>query len=268
MTLKGYILAAAALLTGMAGLHAADLTYSPGDLLMGFRVTGGTGAGTSYVVNIGQASQFLSGDGSSGAATVVTPALSGVTADLTALFGANWATRSDLYWSVSGTSSFDAAVGTEPAKTLFATKERSIPGQVLASTNRWQRAGVFTQGGPSNAMGALGSAFALKPGNSNPNPSTANNPKGLSQPNTDINSYASFQPGGTVENSGPAPGISYAYFNPTVEGSFGKGTAGSILELHRMRPGSGAGDVLGTLTLSNTGTLTFSPLPAPTISLS
>jgi hypothetical protein len=269
MNFNRYMMAAAAaLFSSTAGLHAADLTYNPGDLFMGFRVTGGTGAGTSYVVNIGQASQFLSGDGSSGAATAVTPSLSGVATDLAALFGANWATRADLYWSVSGTSSVDAAVGTEPATTLIASKERPIPGQVLASTSRWQRAGVFTQGGPSNAMGALGSAFALKPGNSTPNASTANNPKGLVQTNTEINSYASFQPGGTVENSGPAPGISYAYFNPTVEGSFGKGTAGSVLELHRMRPGSGAGEVLGTLTLSNTGTLTFSPLPAPTISLS
>ena len=269
MNFNRYMMAAAALLfTSTAGLHAADLTYNPGDLLMGFRVTGGTGLGTSYVVNIGQASQFLSGDGSTGAATVVTPSLNGVATDLAALFGANWATRADLYWSVSGTSSFDAAVGSEPAKTLIASKERPIPGQVLTSTSRWQRAGVFTQGGPSNAMGALGSAFALKPGNSTPNASTANNPRGLAQTNTDINSYASFQPGGTVENSGPAPGISYAYFNPTIEASFAKGTSGSVLELHRMRPGSGAGDVLGTLTLSDTGTLTFSPLPAPTISLS
>ena len=269
MNFKRYILAAAAALLGSAsGLHADALTYNPGDLLMGFRVTGGTGAGTSYVVNIGQASQFLTGDGSGGSATPVTPTLSGVAADLAALFGANWATRADLFWSVSGTSSFDAAVGTEPARTLFASKERPVAGQTFASAARWQRAGSFTQGGPSNAMGSLGAAFALKPGNSTPNQSTANNPKGLAQANSEINSYASFQSGGTVENSGPAPGISFAYFNPTIEGSFAKGTSGSVLELHRMRTGSGAGDLLGTFTLSATGTLTFSPVPSPTVSLS
>ena len=268
MNWKRIILAATALLSSGAGvLHAAPLSYAAGDLILGFRVSGGTGAGSSYVVNIGPASQFLNGDGTA-KATVVTPTLSGIAADLAAQFGANWATRSDLAWSISGTSGYDASgLTSEPVKTLFATKAREITRQALLPATRWQRASTFTQGGPTNAMLGLGTAFAVAPGNPNPNQSTANNAVGYIQQNTGINSYASYQTGGTVENSGPAPGFSYAYFNPSVEGTFASGTSGSVLELHRMRPGTGPGDFLGTLSLSNTGVLTFSPVPAATISL-
>ena len=79
---------------------------------------------------------------------------------------------------------------------------------------------------------------------------------------SDTNSYGSFMPGGTTSNSGPAPGISYAQFNPTIEGTFANGTAGIKLELFRLTSSTGLGNPgtdLGNFTISNSGILTWTP---------
>ena len=94
---------------------------------------------------------------------------------------------------------------------------------------------------------------------------TANSPgKGVIQTNTDINSYASYQPGGA--NSGPSPGTSFKAYNPTNEGSFTTGVANSVLDLYRSVPTSTPNQpstFVGTFTIATDGTLTFTP-PANT----
>jgi hypothetical protein len=85
---------------------------------------------------------------------------------------------------------------------------------------------------------------------------------GVVQTNTDTNSWSSYQPGGTTTNSGPAPGISFAFFNPSIEGGFGSDAA--IVHLYRVKPAAGAeintaGDYLGMLVLESSGKLLFEP---------
>jgi hypothetical protein len=65
----------------------------------------------------------------------------------------------------------------------------------------------------------------------------------------DQNSYATFQPRGS--NSG---GISYQTWNPTIEGY-----PSSALTFCRIIPGMGPSEILGTLSVSNTGVVMFSP---------
>ena len=91
---------------------------------------------------------------------------------------------------------------------------------------------------------------------------TANSPVGVIQNVSDSASYASYQPGGTALNSG---GISFAYWNPTIEGDFGAGAGLAALDLFRMAPGSSLllGDYLGTFTIANDGVLSFSTSPVP-----
>ena len=87
--------------------------------------------------------------------------------------------------------------------------------------------------------------------------------KGVIQNNSDINSYASYQPGGTVENAGPAPGTSFQAFNPTIESTFSTSVSDSVLDLFRMTPSSETdqpGDYLGTFTIAANGALTFTPI--------
>src|SRR3954464_3421427 len=111
------LLAMLAAVVGASGATAA--TYQPGDVFLGFRASGGTGATKDYLVNLGAASQFTN-------ATAVTPVNTGnIATDLASagLFRGQWATRNDLFWGVSGTAGLAGANG-DPAKTTYATRAR------------------------------------------------------------------------------------------------------------------------------------------------
>ena len=249
-------MAALAVLGAAALPHSARaqsaVTYTPGDLFLSFRASDGVGATQNYVVNLGQASGF----GATGSSAVVTAA-GDIATDLTTLFGADWKTRSDVFWSVSGTVGSFSPVGSDPAKTLYATREELVPGTLATA---WLRRSDSSQGVTTSKMNAMANAYAGKT-------STAANSKAIIQSTSAANSYASFQRGGTLPNSGPAPGISFAAFNPTIEGSFAFGTARSVLDLVRLVPASGAdvetaGGIVGRFTLSDSGELRYTPAAA------
>lgn len=249
--LKAALVALLGLSASLGTSHAqATASYSAGDLLLGFRASDGTGATKNYVVNLGSAETL---------STLSTPKLFGadgaIATDLASVFGADWSTRSDLHWSVSGTTGSFAPVGSIPAKTLFATLAESTPGTY--ETKLWTRGSSTAQGVVTSKMNGFASAFkSYAP--------TANNPLGVIQNQTDANSYGSFQKGGTLPNSGPAPGISFAYFNPSIEANFAAGASASILDLVKLEPATsefvGAqGALVGRFAISTTGTVTFTP---------
>ena len=62
--------------------------------------------------------------------------LGNIGADLVTVFGPNWNTRADVLWSVSGTPGNLTPVGTDPAKTLYATRPESTPG---TAADAWKR---------------------------------------------------------------------------------------------------------------------------------
>ena len=239
-------------LVGQAA-HAA--TYNADDLILGFRATGGTGATKNVVVNIGQASAFRDASGSFAVST------GAIASDLTTAFttwnahradGSNGGLGSDVVWSVTGTSGSFAAVGADPAKTLYATrKQPSLGVQSLA----WSRGSDTAQGTTTNLMKAFGIQYATYTLTGN----------GSAIQNTgDVNSYSSYQPGGTVTNSGPTPGTSFKAYNPSAETSAALGTA----DLYRMEVGSGPGTYLGTFALDDQGNLNFlkgTATPTPTL---
>jgi hypothetical protein len=235
-----------ALLCGTVGVFSASaVTQNPGELFVGFRASGGAGSTKDYLVNIGPASQFT-------AATVpLTLSLGNLGADLSSggLFASAWQSRADLFWGINGTSGSFAAVGNDPAKTLYATRARPSLGVPSAP---WDRASDTAQGVTTTKMNGLATAF--KAGTA-----TANTSVGVIQNTTDANSYASYQPGGSLPNSGPAPGISFARFSPSNEASFGGGTAGALLDLYRILPGSGPSEHVGFFTISDAGAITFIP---------
>jgi len=241
-------------LSGTSALAQSPLTYSQGDLLLGFRASAGTGADKAYVVNVGPAANY-----SGATAAFSVSGLGNIAADLSATFGPSWNSRADVFWGVSGTNT-NLDLGTvagEPSRTLFATKGQSSPG--VLNSARWQRAVAGTQTVPAGKMVALSNYYRFVNGDLvTVRNSTANSPKGVVQNKTDVNSYASYMPGGTQPNSGTAPGISYAYFNPSIEGNFGAGTS-SIIELYRMQPGAGQGDLVGFFSLDDNGSLMFFP---------
>lgn len=239
-------------LVGQAA-HAA--TYNADDLILGFRATGGTGATNNVVVNLGQASVFRDASGSFAVST------GAIASDLTTAFttwnahradGSNGGLGSDVVWSVTGTSGSFAAVGADPAKTLYATRKQPSLG---VQSTPWARASDTAQGTTTNLMKAFGNQYATYTLTGN----------GSAIQNTgDVNSYSSYQPGGTVTNSGPTPGTSFKAYNPSAETSAALGTA----DLYRMEVGSGPGAYLGTFALDDQGNLNFlkgTATPTPTL---
>src|ERR1700676_5605577 len=81
----------------------ATVHYHDGDLFIGFRATGGTGAAQDYLVNIGQPGQFVNANHTFVVNT------GNMILDLNAVFGPAWYTRIDpntgnraVLWAVVG----------------------------------------------------------------------------------------------------------------------------------------------------------------------
>lgn len=247
---------------------AATVAYSntTGDLLLGFRATGGTGATQTYLVNLGAASAFrdyAAGDPTTSFVVNTTQIASGaftskiigdIGADLAATFGADWYTRADLFWSVSGaTQQITGTVNGDPLKTVYATKGENTFGTVETS---WDRGSPTAQGTPNSKILAMGTAY-------NGDTSTANSNHGVVYNHTDINSYEDYMPGG----SGSTPTAAFSYFAGGIEGNFGNGVlngaTNAALDLFRLQSGTGAGTYEGSFTISNTGALSFGAVSVP-----
>ena len=225
---------------GIAG-SASSPAYNPDDLLLGFRASGGTGATQDYLADLGPVSSLST--------TAVQQINIGATgSNLSTLFGASWSTRSDIFWSISGSSGSSAA-GTDPARTLYATSPETTPGTAAPAL---LLANSSAQSGPSNKIGSVGNAYVQTAGTANSFASGTS--AAIIQTTTAVNSYASFQTGA----------ISYSYFSPTIEGTFANGVAGSILDLYQLIPAAGAnigtpGTLVGRFILNSSGNLTFIP---------
>lgn len=125
--LRASLLASAGSLVGITLSSAVTIaTPSPGDLFLAFRATGGTGASTSYIIDLGQGTQFNTTPPGS---TITLNSIGDIGAVLVAAYGANLNTRSDLFWGI-----FGATDTVNP--TLYATKERT---DVNAQTTEWRQ---------------------------------------------------------------------------------------------------------------------------------
>lgn len=224
---------AAALLT--PSLKAATLSYNAGDLFLGFRQEG---TQTDYLINIGQASIYRD------ATNTFTLSIGNIGADLTALFGAGWATDPTVLWGIVGTPGASAAGG-DAANTLYASAVK--PSESHADP--YLRLSASAQGNIRADFVSLANSFAGQTANS------TNSTVALIQPTSDANSWASFNLSGT----------SFGAFEG-LQGNFGLGASNSALDLFRMQPSNTQGlpgSLEGTFTISNNGTVTFSAVPEP-----
>ena len=224
-------------LLAVAVSHGA--TYTAGDLLMGFRATGGQGFGTTYVLNIGQASNYRD---------VVTygtvPVAGDFTTDLVSIFGSNWSTRTDLLWGIAGTPSKTATVGIDEAATMYASKPQTTPGVPGAA---WTIAGLSTRTSVSTTMTGMQSGFAAYAASSNSSAGTI-------QLDGDANDWRSFMAtGGDASRT-------------TGNKDFGgfadiEGNVTQQLSLFRLDGPTNTGSFDGTFGISQSG-ITFVPEPA------
>lgn len=155
----------AGILVAASSVKAASIVN--GDLLLGFRVTGGTGAGTDLIVRAGSSGAAGIGnavtfrDATSNIATVVD-----VGAELSAIYGAGWATRADLSWGVVGvrsassTGGGSAVNGNTPGRSPFIGIAQSSSNPAVQSSSAPEAANGTARASLSNAINAINTAFA------------------------------------------------------------------------------------------------------------
>lgn len=233
-------------------------TITAGDLIFGFRVTGGTGAGFDLLVK-------ADGTATGGNATIFRDATGSVTAvnagtELSNLYGSNWHTRSDLSWGVVG-------VRSATSDALGSVTNNYVPGR-------------------SPFVGAAATAPGVSTGYN-----FTSNPNDVDVPSNFINTIRSNFLGGT-ELTGPAGAVqlsssasgSWTDLMVTSQTNFGLGGIGetsngsgidaTYLDLYQIlknnsglpsdiqSSANGASLFQGTFTIADTGVISFNPAAA------
>lgn len=240
------------------GAQSHAVTYTNGDLFLGFRASGGQGATQTYLVDLGQAAIYR--DAAEGTSFTLDGTIAGtdiddIGADLSSIFGASWFSRSDLFWGIAG--GVTPAASGDTLNTLYASAAQDSFG----ISTPWNRRSNSQQGATNTKIQTMATTFQNNYSN------TVNSAKGVNEGFSDPNSWGSYQPGGTVPNSG---GISFAAFGPSIEGNFANGASGTALDLYRMTTSSTAGlpgSYEGTFSINNSGAVSYTVTPEPTSTL-
>lgn len=234
-------LAAMVLAVAPAG---AAVVSSPtnNDIFLGFRATGNTGATTSYLVNLGQYSQFRN----AAPGTTFTLDLGNLGADLVSTYGSNWNTRQDLFWGVFGVSNTENP-------TVYGSREQTVPGTIGQA---WAALDATSRGTTASSIVSVLQQTNGYQGRE----STLNSAVAVLQPNSGgASSYAK-----QVGTAGTNDFGSLSEWS-SIEGDFGSGTSGTALDLFRI--GSLGVTTPGFFTISNSGALSFTAVPEPSLSL-
>jgi hypothetical protein len=228
-------LAGVALLT--SPVRAQTVSVQLDDLILGFRATGGTGAGLNLEVDLGSISNFYNGANSG----LTLPGLA--VQDLIDTYGANWGSRTDLWWGAAATDGNALAdPNGKPASTLWAT---GVPGNAVpleATSGIQAPPATKIEGIYSGSVGSLYGAT-----------STSNSSAAASISSTATGSWS------VQETSGN----SFGFFSPKIDGQV---SSQDTLQLFELQPSStfprpAATDV-GQLVLTPSG-VSFQAIPEP-----
>ncbi len=219
---KAALFAIAGTVIGGLSATAQVVTYSQGDLLVGFRASGGTGASTTFVYNIGSSVGFRDNPDQG--------SLANIGSQLSATYGADWYTRSDVSWGVIGVYSngnpqFDAGVvGGDPASTIYASRSASD----FESSTAWGTGTAFSRAQVVSAATQVVSfahtgtpvagTFAFQ------NAAADTGGFGAFVDTSATNDWANYT----------APAADFGLFTGGVEGTFGTGTDYAYLDLYRI----------------------------------
>lgn len=257
------------LLIAMGSAFAASsamgaFTFTNGDLILGFQATSGTGSTTNVFFNLG-----------SGTSHRDTPSLGpigNISTTLTAVYGANWYTRSDLWFGVIGNLNSNAntgigaapAVNGDPSRTLYVSTATVNPGE-----GQLYAAASYPGAALASAETALSGMETMLVGlNTNPDGSATLNQ--ATQPVEWSNGWSTWNP---FVSGGQA-----AAFNNVLTGgiqqNFGKATSVTSVDLQRVlstNTGAVPTGVLGGGTYETTFAIgsngSISAIPEPSSSL-
>ena len=148
---------------------ARAATYNAGDLILGFRVTGGTGAGSDLLVNLGSSTSYRDLNGSNFLN------ISNIGTDLAATYGSTWYDRTDLSFGIAGvfTNISEANGGTvnngDPGQTIYFSKSRTAAGTLgsasSTTTSNYSNTNMSTASSGMQSLGASTYASATASAN-------------------------------------------------------------------------------------------------------
>ena len=117
---KTALLALAGLALATSAANAAITFTNPGSLILGFQ---SSTENEVYLVNLGTAATYR--DATS---NISIPTISNLGTDLANKFGSGWASRTDLFWGIVGTTKSVGALTSDPAKTNYVSVQEPTPG--------------------------------------------------------------------------------------------------------------------------------------------
>lgn len=231
----------------IAASHGAVVAVpQDGDVFLGFRATSGDGSSFSYVINLGQYSQFSSQTPGS---TVGLSGLGDVGADLVSLFGSGWNNNANVKWGVFGRDDSGTVA-------LYTSREeQSVGTQSLP----WASRSLSQRQSTSSKIGGV----IFSSNGFNGSESTLNSSVAVIQSNTVSGSPNQASYSYQVTNGATDFGTTSGWSN--IEGGFGNGTAGTALDIYQINA-SGVNSP-GYLTISNSGSLSFTSVPEPSAAL-
>jgi hypothetical protein len=229
----------------VAGFAAASAAPVPnpanGDVFLGFRASGGQGSDSSYLVNLGQDTAFRN---ASPGSTFTLSALGDLGADLQTQYGANWASRTDLFWGVFGTRN-----SASPA--VYGSRERPVPATASAPWSDLNLAGRNSV--TSQVLSVLEGINGYRGRNA-----TTNSPVATLQSNFSGGASYNFQ----VATPGTTDFGNLSQWG-SIEGDFGGGVGGTVLDFYRISSSTTTPvQNLGRFTISASGLVTFTAASA------
>lgn len=261
------LLASASLLVaGLAGQSRAQMTYVPGDIILGFQATGGDGSSNTYVYNLGAGVGFRDG--------TTTGLIANLGTDLAGTFGVGWFARNDVYWGIAGVRDPSAGgpvgvVNGDPKATIYVS--RSAAGGPGSSTP-WVLASGPTVISAATSVASMQFGYNTINGSDVITPDTQRTPtpgsngRGAVQGTGDINNWSVFNPVG-----GPAFGN---VLTGGVQAPLGAGGATQWLDLYRIMGRSsvsatpntplGQGLLVGSFSINAAGEVSFQAPSTPT----
>ncbi len=217
----------------MAGISAVSFpskaaVIAAGDLILGFRATGGTGSTSTVMFDLGSSSSLFK-NGSS----ISNVGPSNIGALLSSTYGSDWSTRSDLYWglaSVNDTSNFTSGTTAgDPHRTAYISAAQS--GTITPGTDTSVDPAISSPGfsPTASAIMSLKNTFA----------SIDTTGTGSAVAGTGANTWASANVGDPNASSG-ATALNSFGLGFGIEGSFASGASATGLDLYRVLMTSGA----------------------------
>jgi hypothetical protein len=198
-----------------------------GDLLIGFRASGGQGSTNSLLINIGSRTNYFA------TATAFNLSVGNIGADLSGTYGTNWFSRPDLFWGIFG--------ATESVSPLLLASRARIDGAVV--TTPWPAepdAGVRTI--TKSEIVSVTTQFNLLT-------ATTNSPDAALQLNTANNGSYNWQ---VTANSGTD-------FGSVSQWSSIEGNPNQVLDLWQI---SGTTTHRGAFNIDGAGQIAFVPEPS------